>query len=65
MNGKQKKFLLGTSIGGFKLTDFAALYLDSVNVYGIEGILDSACFTLKDATKETIRARLFTSRRIL
>lgn len=48
MNDMQKKFLLGTSIGGFKLTDFAALYLDSVNVYGIEGILEPACFTFKD-----------------
>ena len=40
MNEMQKKFLLGTSIGGFKLTDFAALYLDSVNVYGFVKIFD-------------------------
>jgi hypothetical protein len=58
MNEMQKKFLLGTSIGGFKLTDFAALYLDSVNVYGIEGILEPACFTFKDGKYFTQDGRL-------
>ena len=58
MNDKQKKFLLGTSIGGFKLTDFAALYLDSVNILGIEGILDPAGLTLKDGQYFTQDGRL-------
>jgi hypothetical protein len=48
MNDKQKKFLLGTSIGGFELTDSAALYLDSVNIYGTDRTLNPANFTLKD-----------------
>lgn len=58
MNKKQKKFLLGTSIGGFKLTEFAALYLDFLNLYGIEGLLDPAYFTLKDGKYFTQDGRL-------
>lgn len=53
MNDKQKKFLLGSSIGGFELTDSAALYLDSVNIYGTDRTLDPASFTLKDGKYHT------------